>query len=314
MLTVERIAMKRTSLYTVSTVLIVLLILLIIPFKRQKKYEVKVACATDAVTRLMANTKEWHKWWPGRMLSDSSYELANNNYQIQTVLLNGFYAVSEDKKTAIEVQFIPDLDNHTKFTVFATQVYSSNPLKRIQQLFSNSVQQSGKKMMLTIEAFFNSTQNVYGFNIEKTKVQLLNWMSAKKIFTQEPSTTEVYTVIEGLNNYILSQSGQVIGEPIMHIRMLDNNQFELMTALPVTQPVKPSEQYSIKQMVPGFMLIGQVKGGPSTVKAAAASLENYVRDYRKQSPAIPFQTLITDRRNEADTIKWITQLNFPVFN
>lgn len=306
--------MKKTSLYTVSTLLIVTLVLLIIPFKRQKKYEATIDCSTDAVTRLMVNTKEWKKWWPDQILNDSIVLLNDTRFYVQTVLLNGFYAVSDNKKTAIEVQFVPDLKNQTKLVVIGTQVYSSNPLKRIAQLFGSNAQQNAKQLLSSLQNFFSRTENVYGFKIEKTKVSLLNWMSAKKLFAQQPTTQEIYAVIEGLEKYILAHNGEIIGAPIMHIRDLAPNQLELMTALPVTETVQPNEQYSVKQMVPGFMIIGKVKGGPTTVENAEASLENYIRDYRKQSPAIPFQTLITDRRKEADSSQWITQVNYPVFD
>jgi hypothetical protein len=43
-------------------------------------------------------------------------------------------------------------------------------------------------------------------------------------------------------------------------------------------------------------------------------MENYARDHKKQSPAIPYQLLVTNRLTEADTTKWITQINYPVFN
>jgi hypothetical protein len=291
-----------------------LILLLLIPAKRQHKQTLTIECPPDAVTRFMIASNEWKKWWPGQQINDTTFVFQHTNYTIKHILMNGFFMVSANQRSAIELSFVPALNNHTQFTIICTGLLSYNPFKRIVQLFSREEKQKAINFMEQCQSFFSKTSNVYGYTIERNRVSLLNWMSAKHLFTQYPSTTEMYSVIEGLEKYIQSQNGAILGAPIVHIRTLDTNQFELMTALPVTQAVTPNNQYSIKQMVPGFMLTGQVKGGTYTVTEAEKSMENYVRDYRKQSPAIPFQTLITDRRKETDTSKWVTQLNYPVFN
>jgi hypothetical protein len=42
-------------------------------------------------------------------------------------------------------------------------------------------------------------------------------------------------------------------------------------------------------------------------------MKNYVEDNKKTSPAIPYQSLITNRLTETDTTKWVTKLYYPVF-
>ena len=305
--------MKKGYIFLITTTILIALLMLI-PSKRQHTETITIACPPDAVTRFIVFNHQWKKWWPGQQTNDSTFVFQNASYTVKTILLNGFYAVSADQKSSIELSFVPALNNQTQLTVINTQIISYNPFARLSDLFKQPHKKAAKDFIASCYSFFNESSNVYGFTIKREKVSLLNWMSAKQIFTQYPSTTEMYSVIEGLEKYIQSQKGAILGAPIVHIRTLDTNQFELMTALPVTQAVTPNNQYSIKQMVPGFMLTGQVKGGIYTVTEAEKSMENYVRDYRKQSPAIPFQTLITDRRKEADTSKWVTQLNYPVFN
>jgi hypothetical protein len=65
-------------------------------------------------------------------------------------------------------------------------------------------------------------------------------------------------------------------------------------------------------MVPGKILVAEVKGGEQRVREAAANLQNYVDDYKLKSPAIPFESLVTDRTKETDTSKWITKLYYPI--
>ena len=139
-------------------------------------------------------------------------------------------------------------------------------------------------------------------------------MSAKKIYDHSPTTEEIYSLLSGLRSYIESQNGSIQAEPILHIRPVENNQMELMVAYPTDRNLKPNATYSLKQMIPGFLLMGDVTGGPKSIELAEKNLEFYMRDYKLQSPAIPFQTLITDRSAISDTAKWITRLNYPVFN
>jgi hypothetical protein len=62
----------------------------------------------------------------------------------------------------------------------------------------------------------------------------------------------------------------------------------------------------------GNILITEVKGGPASIKKAFNEMETYITDYRRTAPAIPFQSLITDRSKEPDTSKWVTKIYYPV--
>jgi hypothetical protein len=59
--------------------------------------------------------------------------------------------------------------------------------------------------------------------------------------------------------------------------------------------------------------MAEVKGGPSRVDGCLLAVENYVKDHNMMSPAIPFQSLVTDRMAEKDTAQWITRIYYPVF-
>jgi hypothetical protein len=62
----------------------------------------------------------------------------------------------------------------------------------------------------------------------------------------------------------------------------------------------------------GNILITEIKGGSASIDKAFKEMENYVSDYRRTPPAIPFQSLVTDRMKEPDTSKWITRIFYPV--
>jgi hypothetical protein len=65
-------------------------------------------------------------------------------------------------------------------------------------------------------------------------------------------------------------------------------------------------------MVLGNILVAEVKGGVYTAEKAIEVLSVYANDKKRISPAIPYQSLVTDRMQVSDTSKWITRLFYPV--
>ena len=89
--------------------------------------------------------------------------------------------------------------------------------------------------------------------------------------------------------------------------------YKIMVAIPINKIVPTTEKFLLKRMVPGKILVTEVKGGAYTADVALRQLTLYMEDNRLISPAIPFQSLITERIKEADTTKWMTKIYFPVF-
>jgi hypothetical protein len=65
-------------------------------------------------------------------------------------------------------------------------------------------------------------------------------------------------------------------------------------------------------MVLGDILVTEVRGGPHHIKKGLQQLEYYLNDYQRTSPAIPFESLITDRSIQPDTAQWVTRIYYPV--
>ena len=60
------------------------------------------------------------------------------------------------------------------------------------------------------------------------------------------------------------------------------------------------------------LLMAEVCGGDWTVSQAIGQLQLFIKDYRMESVAPSFETLVTDRSKEPDTTKWVTRIYFPV--
>jgi len=273
-----------------------------------------VDCPPDAVSRLFLNADQRAKWLPGANKTDSSLEWEGKKYTIEKLLLNGFYAIDLNEKNIIEFSFTPALKNQTQFNVIATEGAQGNFFSRIVKAISKPVKKTAEGFLLKVTTFFSETKNVYGIDIIKGRVENFNWISAMRNFDHLPSTPEVYTVIDTLEKFLATKQAAILGQPILHIRTLDEKTYQMMTAVPVEKPIEPTDLFKNKSMTQGFLMKANVTGGWSRVVEAERELENYLRDNNKQSPAIPFQQLLTDRRKQTDSTQWVTQINYPVFN
>jgi hypothetical protein len=274
-----------------------------------------VNCTNEAMIRYTVKPSNWKSWWPGEMLNDSTIQYDSKQYHIEIILLNGFRALRNDRLERIEFQFTPLVGDSSELSLTRTQVSGWNPILRISRWMNAKLNSNKKDALLDpIANFFDKPANVYGFEIKRGKVIHISWMSGKRVFDHEPTQEETAALLNELRSYIESQNGVIQADPILNIRSVEVNSFELMVAYPTDRNLTPNPSFSLKQMIPGFLMIGEVTGGPNTIKLAEQNLELFMRDHNLQSPAIPFQTLITDRSKITDTSKWVTQLNYPVFN
>ncbi|MFN9665350.1 MAG: hypothetical protein ACK57C_02010 [Bacteroidota bacterium] len=273
-----------------------------------------VNCPPDAANRLFLNADQRVKWLPGTNMTDSSFEWEGKKYVIQKLLLNGFYAIDLNEKNIIEFSFTPALNNQTQFNVMVTEGNPGNFFSSIVKAMIKPVKKTAESFLTKVTAFFSETKNVYGIEIIKGRVEHMNWVSAMQDFDHLPTTSEVYTVIDTLEKFLATKQAAILGQPILHIRTLDEKTYQMMTAVPVEKPIEPTDLFKNKTMTEGFLMKADVTGGLSRVAQAERELENYLRDNHKQSPAIPYQQLISDRRKQTDSAQWITQINYPVFN
>ncbi|MGB8192124.1 MAG: GyrI-like domain-containing protein, partial [Chitinophagaceae bacterium] len=121
-----------------------------------------------------------------------------------------------------------------------------------------------------------------------------------------------YKLVDQLRIYIANEGARETNNPMLHIRPVNDQQFETMVAIPVDKVLQGNKDIFLRRMIPGNILVTEVKGGRYTIDEGLKTLETYLSDYQKTSPAIPFESLVTDRSKESDTSKWVTRLYYPV--
>jgi hypothetical protein len=187
-----------------------------------------------------------------------------------------------------------------------------NPVKRY------NIYQEEKKLENNIEAllhfmkeFLEDEEKLYGIRIDQIKVKDTILVASKYFSKAYPTTAEIYNLIERVKNFIKTQGATETNYPMLHV-IQDSGLFRTMVAIPVNKTIPENNKFLLKKMVPGRILVTDVKGGIFSADNATKTIEKYMDDYHLVSPAIYFQSLVTDRSRETDTSKWITRIYYPV--
>jgi hypothetical protein len=276
-----------------------------------------------AVKRLLIdNSNHWDKWWPGtsdtsrKNPSLGSYSYKNSTYTISdikynsltlSIHINGFQASGS-------LILMPGKTDSSYLQWDAEFLSPSNPFKKVQAWFAAKKLRNEMNAILdTAKSFFSSQQNIYGVDIMKASVTDSILLSTFAYSTGYPTTDLIYKLVDELNGYAASQSASITGLPMLNINYQDSGRYMTRVAIPVDRKLGSSGNISYKWMLGGGnILVAEVKGGPWNIERAFHQVENYVNDYQRVAPAISFLSLVTDRRAQPDSSKWITRIYYPV--
>lgn len=309
--------MKKLLLVIASIVLIIFLVLLFfIPTEQPLSYSVIVKNPGTGVARILLNREKWKVWWPGQKQNDTTFTLNNYKYTIRRIMLNSLdmtvYNSGDTVKGSLGIAESGTDSAELKWT--STTAFSNNPFRRISEYQKfRETSDNISKLVKQLGMYFNKEENIYGMKVSEAKVKDSSLISLKQTFNHYPSTDEIYGMIENVNNYIKEKNGEVNDYPMLHVHLDGPNNYETMVAIPTKKELPSEGKFLVKKMVLGNILKAQVKGGVQTIVEGEKELNNYVNDYKKLSPAIPFQSLVTNRSEVKDSTKWITELYYPIF-
>ncbi len=287
-----------------------------IPATENFTYASSVKCPQEAATRFLINKNKWQQWWPGQKKEDHLYTYKNYEYRVNKIMLNAVDMTVSDSKDSVRglLRIIGDTGAVIKLQWNSAFEFSTNPVTRLSQYFqSKNIKTNIASLVEDSKRFFEKQENLYGMKIQVETVKDPSLISYSRLLNHYPATEEIYDMIGMVKKYIQKKGGKENNSPMMHVQTISPTEFGIMVAIP-TQGDLPSEgEFRAKKMVLGNILTGEVKGGIYTVTKAEQELKNFVTDFRRMSPAIPFQSLITNRMQETDTTKWVTRLYYPVF-
>lgn len=314
--------MNRLLIALIMGIVIVLVLpYLYIPSTIRKSMLAIIPANQKTAQTFLQDDSRWAAWWPANNTAtpDSvagSYYFNGHSFRSGKKYMSGLDLITDynTDPTKCLWTIIPIGTDSVKILWEYELETSNNPIKRMRQRRNTRQLQMDMAVILQQLASFLSDENsTYGIKVNKTTVTDTLLVTTKATFNNEPDAASVYGLINQLQQYVTKAGATATNPPMLNRRKIDSAHTEVMLALPVNKELKSSGNIVFKRMVRGKLLTTEVQGGPGTVNNALRLLENYLVDHRYESPAMHFESLVTDRIQQADTSKWVTRIYYPVF-
>ncbi len=312
--------MKQTFAVVISLVILFLgITYFVLPNKSSISVSVKAIAPLTCVQRVLSNKTLSAKWLPkeGKQLSaneflldDCTFTFVSDNFQNNSIYV-------KYKNAMANSMVISSPARDSSFTSVSFQfANSNNPFTRFANYFTyKHIETATKKLLNSLQTFLSKTENIYGVSMKREILKDSTLIALKSVSKNYPTVVEIYKNIDILKAYATSKGAAENNPPMLNIYKDGENGYAFMVALPINKWLENNGNITAKRMLAGGNILesGEIKGGVYTVDNYLKELENFRADINGMSPAIPYQSLITDRSKESDTSKWITKLYFPVF-
>ncbi len=289
---------------------------LFFPAKIHFKKTMYAQTSLNSAVRFLLNEKNWHSWWPESInnTNDSVFPYKNFEYAVNWKMFSGDSILIKSNGSFIRslINVVSISKDSVGFQWEAELQSQVNIFNRIRNYYTKKKLENNADVILNaLKNHLENDKKVYGINIEHRMVVDTLLISTKKTFAAYPTVEQVYELVNDLKKYIISNAALQTNPPMLHV-VQDSNLFKTMVAIPINKTFQNSERFIIKKMVAGKILISEIKGGSGNAEAGIKILESYMDDYHLTSPAISFQSMVTDRQKEKDSTKWITKIYYPI--
>lgn len=303
-----------------------LLIFLIVPYlyipSIIRKSMMAIAPAPPAAAQVaLLDESHWKNWWPyyeadSSQSSNGTFFYNGHPFRAGKKFVSGIELISDHAGDSTKglLLFIPHGRDSVRITWELMVKSSMNPITRIlQNKRSKQLQKDMGVILQKIATYVSQSENIYGIKVAHRKLSDSLLLMTRTNLPQDPTLANVYRLVDQLQAYAVKTGATAVNAPMLHVRQADRNEVEVMVALPINKVVNSAGPIEFKRMFPGNILITEVQGGPYTINKAFQQLQQYAYDNQYTSPAIPFESLVTDRSKESDTTKWVTRIYYPVF-
>lgn len=234
---------------------------------------------------------------------------------LQTKLASQLYAVQQkDDSMLAELVVIPFQVDSVALSFVGVTKAGWNPLSRVAKLlWAKKVAADFDALLKKTQAYYSNMSNVYGYAIQRELVADTSLISTFRIVHSYPDNALIYGLIDKLKAYAQKNKAEPSGFPMLNVTANDDSSYVVRVALPLNKRLNDEGDIRHKWMMGGGnILTAEVKGGPTKIKQAFAVTKLYVNDHDWATAAIPFESMVTDRRAEPDTNKWVTRIYWPV--
>ena len=277
----------------------------------------------DAANRVLADTTRWSAWWPGGGGQGSNPDghpvltYGNTKYVVMQRFLRSA-AVEIDADGLVLPSMLVAAPHRGIDSTFLTWSFrrqtSSNPLERLKDYWAaRRIHAEMGDILAGLRNYLETDSLLYGLSIRKERVKDTLVAETTRKLIAYPSTTDIYSVVQVLENFVKGYGGSVIGYPMVNVTP-DSGAYTVRVAVPVDRQTFDKGDIVFHNL-PGraLFLDADVHGGEWSVREGLRQMGYYLSDRQRKLMAIPFTSLITDRRVQPDTSKWVTRIYFPFF-
>jgi len=261
---------------------------------------------SSGLIRGMMQTSKWSEWMP------KDIDLKATSNLVATIQTDLYH-----DGINVPVEFsIENGENKNSVIAFETSMDNRqwSPFARVQYfIFAKTIQNKLDKVLAAASNYYNYNKGVYGFDIIETKVKDSSYVAIDQTLTDTPSLVQIYQMVDQLTAFINTQKGKALGDPMVNITRVEENEIYIQVAIPLERDIPVNEIFSIKKMVLGNLLSVKVQGDQAKVNEAFEATNLYIIDKQKSSPAIPFVVYNTNRLLEKDSSRWISTINYPIY-
>jgi hypothetical protein len=312
--------MKQTFAVVISVVMLFFgVTYFILPDKFNTTISVKANAPAASTQRVLSNKMYATKWLPKDakvlganefLLDDCTFTFVSDNFQ------NNILSVKYKDVNATSLIYTSPARDSSFANLSFQFANSKNPITKISNYFAyKHIDNATKKLLNGLQSFLSKTENVYGVTMKREILKDSTLIALKSVSKTYPTVNDIYKNIEILKTYASANGAKETNPPMLNIFKDGESSYAFMVALPIDKWLNNSSNIIAKRMLAGGNILesGEIKGGFYTVDTYLKELENFRADINGMSPAIPYQSLITDRSKESDTSKWVTKLYYPVF-
>lgn len=273
--------------------------------------------------KYLSSITGWEKWWPDQKAIQRKTNNKNTKFCYQTFcyellkITNTGVSVQiegENIKNNTQLSYIPISRDSVEVSWQSVFPGTYSPVKRFRNYQkAKKISENFTEILMQMQVFFKNEKQVFGIDIKRDLVKNKLFLAIEKTSAVYPDINFVYDLVAILRKNIRISAGTETGYPMLSIYKPYKKNYIVTVAIPIREKIPTMENIKITNMVDGKLLFIEVTGGPNTIKNAFSSFHTFIKDKRLTSPAMPYEMMITDRKTESDTSKWITQIYYPVF-
>lgn len=307
----------------IISILILLIVALIasyvfIPNKLLFSKTINLRGNSNALRRVIFDMHRWQDWWPSDSSKGKSTELTYQGFHFaiadEKISSLDIPVTSGESKIKTSLNFIAINPDSISLVWQGGMGTSYNPILRIKR-YRNAkrLMESFETLLQQMLAYYDIPQNLYGADIRLESVKDSTLISTYSFSDNYPTPDIVYGLIDQLKSYTAQQEAKETGYPMLNIHKTDTAGYIVRVAIPVSKRLPTKGRMEYKWMLGGGrILVTDVTGGPWTIAHRLTQVETYISENNLNVPAISYQSLITDRRAEPDTAKWVTRIYYPI--